>query len=176
MSNFIGTIKRAVSFRSSRSHSSSRARFDMEVDPPFLAIGSSSRTAQEESFTLLRDKDIKLQDNREKGIFWALKERTFAHTPVLDSALLQSTGMDSEFDLTFKNIGWENAWELHEQGCRFLTIEFLCTLQPKDTEVYFRLFNKEFSPSWKKFSRFLCFPKLYAVDINDFGRIGFGRI
>jgi hypothetical protein len=39
--------------------------------------------------------------------------------------------MNSEFKLVFKNAGWENAWELNEQGRRILTIEFLCTLQPE---------------------------------------------
>jgi hypothetical protein len=62
--------------------------------------------------------------------------------------------------------------ELNEQGCRLLTIEFICTLQPEDTEVSFRLFNKEFSPSWKNFSRFLGFLEQCAIDIdaaiNDF--------
>jgi hypothetical protein len=52
--------------------------------------------------------------------------------------------MDAKFKLIFKNVGWEDAWELDEQGCRLLTIEFLCTLQPTDTEVSFRLFGKEF--------------------------------
>jgi hypothetical protein len=53
--------------------------------------------------------------------------------------------MDAEFELIFKNVGWEDTWELDEQGCRLLTIEFLCTLQPTDTEISFRLFGKEFS-------------------------------
>jgi hypothetical protein len=56
MSKFIGKVKSAVSFLSSRNHSSSRAGSDMEVDPPSPAVGSSSRLALEETFTLLRDK------------------------------------------------------------------------------------------------------------------------
>jgi hypothetical protein len=47
--------------------------------------------------------------------------------------------MDSEFELVFKNIGWEDAWEIDEQECKLLTIEFLCTLKPGDSEVAFRL-------------------------------------
>jgi hypothetical protein len=66
---------------------------------------------------------------------------------------------------------------LNEQGCRILTIEFLCTLQPRDTEVFFRLFNKEFSPSWKNFSRFLGFLEQCAInidtEISDFDRTKF---
>jgi hypothetical protein len=137
----------------------------MEVDPPSPAIESSSCSTLEETFTLLRDKQIKLQDDREKKIYRELKDREFTHTPAFNPALLQAIGTVSEFELVFNNIGWENAWELNEQGCRLLTIEFLCTLQLGDTEVSFRLFNKEFSPSWKNFSRFLGFPKQCVVDI-----------
>jgi hypothetical protein len=46
----------------------------MEVDPSSPTIGSSSRTALEETFTLLRDKQIKLQDDYEKKIFRELKD------------------------------------------------------------------------------------------------------
>jgi hypothetical protein len=74
MSKFIGKVKSAVSFRSSRSHSSSCAGSDMEVDPPSPVVGSSSRSALEETFTLLRDKQIKLQDYREKKIYRELKD------------------------------------------------------------------------------------------------------
>jgi hypothetical protein len=85
--------------------------------------------------------------------------------------------MDSKFELGFNNVGWENAWELNEQGCRLFTNEFLCTLQPGDTEVSFRLFSKEFFPSWKNFSRFLGFSEQCAIDIdaaiNDFDRMRF---
>jgi hypothetical protein len=102
----------------------------MEVDPSSPAIGSSSRQALEETFTLLRDKQIKLQDDREKKIYRELKDREFTPTPTFNPALLQTIGMDSKFELVFNNVGWENAWELNEQGCSLLTIEFLCTLQP----------------------------------------------
>ena len=53
--------------------------------------------------------------------------------------------MDSEFELIFKAVGWEDAWEIDELGCKLLTIEFLCTLQITDSEVSFRFFGKEFS-------------------------------
>jgi hypothetical protein len=85
--------------------------------------------------------------------------------------------MDFEFGLIFNNVGWENAWELNEHGCMLLTIEFLCTLQSEDTEVSFRLFNKELLPSWKNFSRFLGFLEQCAIykdaAINYFDRTRF---
>jgi hypothetical protein len=69
MSKFTGKVKSVVSFRSLRSHSSSRAGSDMEVDPSSPTVGLSSCSTPEETFTLLRDKQIKLQDDREKKIF-----------------------------------------------------------------------------------------------------------
>jgi hypothetical protein len=160
MSKFVRKLKGAtVLFRATRSLSSSRVGFEMEVDPPSPVVGSSSCLALEETFTLLRDKQIKFQDDRE------LKDREVTHTPVSNHALLQLIAMDFKFELVFKNVGWENDWELNDQGCKLLTIEFLCTLQHRDTEVSFRLFNKEFSPSQKNFSRFMGFLEQCTIDI-----------
>jgi hypothetical protein len=163
MSNFISKAKSVIgslSFSSTRSRTSSwagssYAGSEMDVDPPSPTIRSSSRQAQEVIFTLLRDNQIKFEDDREKEIYKKLKDRKFTHTPAFDLDLLQSIGMDSELDIIFRNVGWEDAWGINELGCRLLTIEFLCTLQSREHEVSFRLFNKEFSPSWKHFSRFL---------------------
>ena len=65
--------------------------------------------------------------------------------------------MLAEFELIFRTIGWEDAWGIDEPGCKLLTIEFLCTLQPTNLEVSFRLFGKEFSIPWKNFSELLGF-------------------
>jgi hypothetical protein len=62
----------------------------MEVDPPYLDVGSSSRLALEETFILLRDKQIKLQDDREKKIYRELKGQEFTHTPTFNLALFQT--------------------------------------------------------------------------------------
>jgi hypothetical protein len=105
MSKFVSKVKSAVSFRSSRSHSSSCAGSNMEVDPLCPAIESSSCSALEETFTLLRDKQIKLQYDHDKKIFQELKDREFTHTPAFNPALLQTIGMDSKFEFVFKNVG-----------------------------------------------------------------------
>jgi hypothetical protein len=81
----------------------------MEVDPPTFAVGSSSRQHHEVLYTLLRDNHIKFKDDREKKICKQLKDREFTLTLVIDPDLLQLVGMDSEFELIFHNIGWENA-------------------------------------------------------------------
>ena len=106
---------------------------------------------------LLQEKQLKLREDREKNIYKKLKDRNFVLTPAFDPALLHSTGMDSEFELIFKAVGWEDAWEIDESGCKLLTIEFLCTLQTTDSEVSFRFFGKEFSFPWKNFSELLGF-------------------
>ena len=65
--------------------------------------------------------------------------------------------MIAKFELIFRTIGWEDAWEIDEPGCKLLSIEFLCTLQPTDSKVSFRLFKKEFFIPWKNFSELLGF-------------------
>ena len=116
----------------------------MEVDPPSPAVGVPSRSAPVETSILLQEKQLKLQGDREKNIYKKLKTKDFVLTPAYGLALLQAIGMTTEFKLIFKVVGWEDAWEIDEPGCKHLTIEFLCTLQPIDSEVSFRLFGKEF--------------------------------
>jgi hypothetical protein len=53
--------------------------------------------------------------------------------------------MDVEFDLVFRVVGWEDVWNVVEQGSKLLTLEFLCTLQITDIRAKFRLYGKEFS-------------------------------
>ena len=117
----------------------------MEVDPLSPVVGAPSRSAPVERNVLLQEKQLKLRDDREKNIYKKLKDRDFVLTPAFDLALLQSTGMDFEFELIFKAVGWEDAWEIDKSGCKLLTIEFLCTLPTTDSEVSFRFFGKEFS-------------------------------
>ena len=85
--------------------------------------------------------------------------------------------MDSKFELIFKGVGWEDAWEIDESGCKLLTIEFLCTLQTTDSEVSFRFFGIEFSFPWKNFSELLGFNAQCLIDVDttlqDFDRMKF---
>jgi hypothetical protein len=129
----------------------------MEVDPPSPTVQRSSSRHQSRSYTLLRENQIKFQDDREKEVFKLLKDKEFTSTPLIDADLLQKIGMDSEFELIFRNIGWEEDWHLNENGSRLLTIEFMCTLQLGEDEILFRLFNQSFSLSWKNFSNMLNF-------------------
>ena len=87
--------------------------------------------------------------------------------------------MLTEFKLIFRTIRWEDARGIDEPGCKLLTIEFLCTLQPIDSEVSFRLFGKEFSIPGNFFSKLLGFHSQCIIDVNsaiqDFNRNKFWR-
>jgi hypothetical protein len=75
--------------------------------------------------------------------------------------------MDVEFDFIFRVVGWENVRNIHEQGSKLLTAEFLCTLQTTDTKVKFRLFGKEYSIPWKEFSLLLGFNAQCILDVDS---------
>jgi hypothetical protein len=84
---------RSVSFRSTRSRTSSqagssRADSKMEVDPPSPVVRRSSSHRQSESYTLLRENQIKFQDDREKKVFKLLKDKEFTSTSLIDADLL----------------------------------------------------------------------------------------
>jgi hypothetical protein len=100
-------------------------------------------------------------------------------TPAYDPVLLQAIGMNTKFDIIFKAIGWEDVWEINEPRSKLLTAEFLCTLQPTDSEVSFRLFGKDFSIHWKDFSELLEFNAQCVIDVDtalqDFARMKFWR-
>ena len=112
-----------------------------------------------------------------KEAYKQLKTQRFIHTYVCDPALLQSIGMNAEFKIIFKTVGWENVWHINELGSELLTVEFLCTLQTTDSDVTFRLFGKDFSVPWKQFSELLGFNAQCVVDIDsalqDFDRTKF---
>jgi hypothetical protein len=103
-----------LSFCSMRSRTSSQAcsswaDSEIEVDPLSPAVRGSSLRQQAEVYTLLRDSQIKFQDDQEKEVYKLLKDKEFTSTPVIDPDLLQTIGMDSEFQLIFQNVGWEDA-------------------------------------------------------------------
>lgn len=114
-----------------------------------------------------------------RAAFKKLEDRKFELTSVYDPMLLQKTGMDSEFDLIFQTVGWEDFWDITEPGSRLLTLEFLCTLKATETGVEFRLFGKEFSPSWKELSLLLGFHGRCSTDLDtvlqDFDRTKFWK-
>ena len=87
--------------------------------------------------------------------------------------------MNTEFDLIFKAVGWEDVWEINEPRSKLLTTKFLCTMKPTDSEVSFRLFKKVFSIPWKQFSELLGFHAQCVIDMNtaiqDFDRMKFWR-
>ena len=121
----------------------------MEVDPPSPAVGVASHSAPIERNVLLQEKQLKLWDDMEKDIYKKLKTQRFVLTPAYNPTLLKATCINTEFELIFKAVGWEDVWEINELGSKLLTAEFVCTLKSTDSEVSFRLFGKDFSIPWK---------------------------
>ena len=137
-------FKRAGSSRSTR-RSSSRVSADMQIDVPSPAVRVPPQSSLAEMNILLEEKHLKLQNKTEKDAFKQLKSRRFILTTAYDLAVMLAIGMDVDFDFIFRAVGWEDVWNIHEQGSKLLTAEFLYTLQTTDTEVKFRLFGKEYS-------------------------------
>ena len=107
MSKLVGKIKRTTSFHSTRS-SCSRGNADLQIDAPSPATRALSGLSSAEKNILLEEKHLKLRDKIEKDIYKQLKTRMFILTPAYNLALLRATGMNIEFDIIFKAVGWEN--------------------------------------------------------------------
>jgi hypothetical protein len=60
-----------------------------------------------------------------------------------------------------------SVWDVSKLGSKLLTIEFLCTLRVTDSGVYFRLFTREFYPTWRELSNLLNFPNNIPLDIDE---------
>jgi len=127
-----GKALKNIGTRSSSRHSSHPS--EMSIDPTRTQAPSSSSNQQVK--VLLKIGDLGLKTRREKEVYQQLKNKDFIHTPILDPILLQETGMDTEFDLIFQMIGWINFWNITELGSRLLTLEFLCTLQYCEGELF----------------------------------------
>jgi hypothetical protein len=84
--------------------SSSRAGSDLDMS----SMPRSSSASQPEHHVLLQECHIKLCTTYEKDLMRLYKDHEFEHTPTFDPYFLQKTGMDAEFDLIFRNIGWDN--------------------------------------------------------------------
>ena len=149
----------------------------MQIDVPSPAIGVPPQSSLAEKNILLGEKHLKIWNKTEKDAIKQLKTQRFIHTPTYDPALLHAIGMDLEFEIIFRTVGWENIWKIDDLGFKLLTMEFLWTLQSTDTEVTFRLFGKDFSIPWREFSKLLGFNAQYVVDVDsalqDFDRVKF---
>ena len=95
-----------------------------------------------------------------------ISDRNFLHTHFIDPDLLNNTGIITDFQFIFRALGWVNAWQVNEDGCKKLTIEFLCTLELSASYCKFRMFNEEFSYTWKQFSALLGFDRSYELSID----------
>jgi hypothetical protein len=119
----------------------------MDINPPSPSEHHtpSSSSQQEERYELTNLNQILLPLRPQVEILNMVKTKEFTHTPIFDNPLLHKTRMDSKFELIFRMIGWEDAWEITEHGSKLLTIEFISSLDFDHDDVSFRMFNKPFT-------------------------------
>jgi len=127
----------------------------------------SSSSQREERYELTSLNQILLPLRPQVEILNVVKTKEFTHTPIFDNTLLHETGMYSEFELIFRMIGWEDAWEINEQGSKLLTMEFISSLDFDDDNVSFRMFNKPFTLTWKTVCVALGFSDQCVVNIAN---------
>ena len=86
----------------------------MNIDPPSPPKNHtpSSSSQREERYELTNLNQISLPLRPQVEILNVVKTKEFTHTPIFDNALLHETRMDSEFELIFRMIGWEDAWKI----------------------------------------------------------------
>ena len=94
--------------------------------------------------------------------------------PAYHPDLLALIGMDSEFAIIWKAIGWENDAPVDEQGSGLLMIQFLCSLQEVEGGITFLLFEKEYYLTWRNLSSHLGFSTKCSSDLDHALR-GFNR-
>ena len=148
----LGSSKRANKHIWFLSDSNSAVKSQSNQDSNAMSIdqasqGSGGQLVDQEAtiHVLTSDEQIILVDDRERQAFQILKNRTFHHTRTYDLDFLNCTGMITEFQVIFHAVGWENFWRVNEDGCRQLTIEFLCTLTRTATHVTFRFFGEQYT-------------------------------
>ena len=90
----------------------------MQIDVPILAVRALPQSSLAKKNILLEEKHLKLWNKTEKGAFKQLKTQRFIPTPTYDPALLHATGMDLEFEIIFRTIGWKNVWQIDEPGSK----------------------------------------------------------
>jgi len=92
---------------------------------------------------------------------------TFEHTKIFDLNLLNSTGMNVEFNSVFSTIGWQGFWKYADElEIKLLTIEFLCSLQVFHDGVYFRMFNQDFNLPWSQLNIVIGFDEAWLLDTH----------
>jgi len=61
----------------------------------------------------------------------------------------------------------DNFWDITELGSRFLTHEFLCTLQYYEGGIAFQMFKQDIMLFWRELSDHLSFSSRCIVDIDS---------
>ena len=120
------------------------------------------------------DPHLDLEGEREMQAYNLIKNHEFIHTPAYHPDLLAKIGMDSEFAIIWKAVGWENVAPVDELGSRLLTIQFLCSLQDVEGGIIFHLFEKEYYLTWRNLNSHIGFNIRCSIDLDHALR-GFNR-
>ena len=158
-----GFTRRLVGGSSSAPRRSERLRFS---EPQETIHDEEEEEEEEEGEPNEELVALGLVDEREVQAYLLLKDRDFLHAPSFDPSLLHKIGMDVEFKTVLQAIGWRKIDPIWEEGSRFLTIQFLCTLRNDNDGISFRLFGQEYELSWKELAKILGFAQKCAVDID----------
>jgi hypothetical protein len=68
------------------------------------------------------DPHLDLERDQEVQAYNHVMDHEFVHMPAYDPNLLEKIGMDTEFTIKLKVVGWENVALIDKQGSRILTI------------------------------------------------------
>ena len=125
-----------------------------------------SRSGGEAYRMLLSDAELDIREGREREAYNMLRERHFQHTWVLDDELLTETGMSYDFPTVWNAVEWHDITTIPERGSRYLTLQFLCTLQHGDRGISFRLFHRNYEITWAELSTTLGFHPRCALSLD----------
>ena len=122
---------------------------------------SSDNTNDEDDNRMVftSDDQLYIEGEYELAAYNILKTRSFEHTCAFDNDFMEKTGMNNDFENVWHAVGWSDFAHIPEQGCRLLTIQFLCTLKTGEEGISFCFPRDEYSLSWKDLSIYLGFHK-----------------
>ena len=121
-----GALRKLTRSRRSRDGGSSSRLFEAAPSPMSTDREEEGEeelpTPQVEEVYAIDAAFIDLRSDRERQAYALIKDRVFANTKEFDPDLLEKTGMDSEFNSIWQDLGWEDFVPVQEVGSRPTTI------------------------------------------------------
>jgi hypothetical protein len=118
------------------------------VPSPHGTARSSCYLAHDDVLVATDSDDISICTTEEMEKYESLCRREFAHTRIYDVNLLERVGLDKKLPTILRTIGWGKLYDEPHLGSRFLTLEFIMTIEivekNRKSFVKFHLFGKSF--------------------------------